>query len=1810
MSNDFDSMMEQLQKETNERLKKQDHIIAKLEKKIDKMQQQNHSQMSTLDVRMQQMMGMFQMFMMNQTIGMNQNQNQIPNQTQQTQKPPPSNRQLSSPPNLEQSKSALDVTPQSSTNAKKLHIAPKTIYKSRSIGNLEDANPSDSDYDSDMAFSAEGEEDHEPSHSRSRRRKHKRKSKKERKKDKKERKREKRKQKHRDKKDKEKDKDKKDKHDNIPIFNEEDLEAKTQSPILRARDAPGTARPVPPPPPKDLDDDTTNPKPLLLNKRSSSHKNGAVPPPRDGTEGREGRERSKKHNRYKKSKHREHSTSRSRHKKHEKSQSEDVKLSHHRKHHKKKQKTESEVNVVDFVAIDTNYGNESPTKSESGLLDKLDTLELDVETPSDEESLLYLVDDQLEQKEDESYEWAAKKRKSKRRKYRSSDSDGDADDESGDDDISILSLSKQPGLALLDGEDLGDSDYSGYDEGDADNHSSDTDSSEDKRKERKKQKKRDKKRRKKEAKKREKRRKKEKHNDDSSSAKALDMSTTNKAKLEDEQNKKKTGTISKKIKQIQQKFKKGNDDNNTENTTNRNKSTTFKDMFKGKSKAKGRAKHKDDSSASSGRMHRAKTSATLDEIDKKKKKFGGLRSFKERQFSYEDKVIDDHGVNYGDRSNLVKKNSIKRRQSDSQISNMELSARDSWYGDRKKKTKFAIETEGLTLQPDIDSNMTPPPSPFALRPSYVSQISDEDDEEEQDSINSEEQEGEEDDNDSLEIAEAKLEDEEVNSKKNSSIDEYTKSRGSKSASKDIVVSDDIEEGLPLAHHKTSDDYDPDIDVGDYDWNSYSGKTTHKTKPKQKQKPKPKAKAKTKAKGKGKGKAKSKVKPPKSNPKLQKTQSDEDIPRKKQSKTSKSKAKSKQANRPARPHSARVGSNLALSKKDKEEAKNKHAFFKEKSKSKKTKDKDKTNKKKKKKPKNINIITEHKKLKQKKRKPQAMTPTPNRRRDKDKKGAATPTPKAKRGSARIWDGDRKKKPKTKDKKPTQAAVKEESTDNEDQAMTGDDSKEPEVLDHARGQSVYNALYPAQKGHKSREIEYMFGHKQLKAIVPKMNYEEHEKGSGAPQCAVTIQHVIGYMGYDNLCRNNLSVLNNGQLVYNVGCLAVIHDVDRNEQKIYPFHEAPITSITVLEAKEWIATSSYATHGATIRIWDKNTLNTIAEIRCTHLNGHIRHLTFSPCSNLLYATCGEKDRNTNVLAFTVDAADNEALVRMQLNTIPNKTVQIYGLIFNSSVSHKRWLDEFVVFGSNILYWCQTSKKNGRVKYCKVNKLLPKGSTEGKKEKAYHCGLFLKSNYYALGGQSGTVYIGHKNTIIMSLPAHSSRIQSIVPVDDDKNEFISIGHDGAWKIWNIDYDDAKMKEISQLLMEHSNEDSHSEEEEDEYEEKRSIPDYSSSIIKCGAISVICEDSFVPSNDNISKHAHAASYDMKNEILYVGTACNSIVAVSCIDVKRGYGDNDLQIISCGHSLGVVGVAISPKLDTLIATLSEDGLLRLWNIFKSKKNTKHKTFKNKENKAKRLDNCVALQSLISGKQQNQHKLKSTVIAWSPDGKYLATGYNVSKVSLCTAHPLKKVQEIDLSQYKNKGKNISSKQCITALCFSYDKNVLAVAHCTQLSLFNVERNSNKKCTKWDVTLNVCKDNIKHLYFSHGDMLCVISEKYDTKFYNVSMKKKSITEATGLPKADVVWWPRIPLTSFILKGLYQKDTVIHHADICPSLKVVASADTKGVIRLHKLPALNAKAHNAFKHHHGKISKILFIPHQSILISVGLNDRSIIRWNINEL
>ena len=267
-----------------------------------------------------------------------------------------------------------------------------------------------------------------------------------------------------------------------------------------------------------------------------------------------------------------------------------------------------------------------------------------------------------------------------------------------------------------------------------------------------------------------------------------------------------------------------------------------------------------------------------------------------------------------------------------------------------------------------------------------------------------------------------------------------------------------------------------------------------------------------------------------------------------------------------------------------------------------------------------------------------------------------------------------------------------TPDQEQAKSGydDDSKTPEVLTRARGQSVPRTLDSDDK--VSVEMEYQFGPRSLKANVPRKTQ------SGKARCKLAIEHVIGYNGHDNLCRNNLFVLHRvfkkEKVLYTVGSMAVIHDLESNEQALYTEHCSAITSITVHPKSNVIASASRkgSMQRPVIRMWDAVKMKTVSKMNNDAMIGDVRHLTFSTKSSFLYMVCGENGKTSNLLAFN---RGNKLVVN-----VPFERGLVLGMLFSERKEAQSVVDSFVVFGSGILYWCWVDNINDNAFRCRYAK------------------------------------------------------------------------------------------------------------------------------------------------------------------------------------------------------------------------------------------------------------------------------------------------------------------------------------------------------------------------------------------------------------------------------------------------------------------------------------------------------------------------------
>ena len=62
-----------------------------------------------------------------------------------------------------------------------------------------------------------------------------------------------------------------------------------------------------------------------------------------------------------------------------------------------------------------------------------------------------------------------------------------------------------------------------------------------------------------------------------------------------------------------------------------------------------------------------------------------------------------------------------------------------------------------------------------------------------------------------------------------------------------------------------------------------------------------------------------------------------------------------------------------------------------------------------------------------------------------------------------------------------------------------------------------------------------------------------------------------------------------------------------------------------------------------------------------------------------------------------------------------------------------------------------------------------------------------------------------------------------------------------------------------------------------------------------------------------------------------------------------------------------------------------------------------------------------------------------------------------------------------------------------------------------------------------------------------------------------------------------------------------------KLLASADNKGLIRVHNYPAIKESAHHYYSGHANQVSYIQWSCNDEYLVSVGGSDRSVFQWKL---
>jgi WD40 repeat protein len=156
-----------------------------------------------------------------------------------------------------------------------------------------------------------------------------------------------------------------------------------------------------------------------------------------------------------------------------------------------------------------------------------------------------------------------------------------------------------------------------------------------------------------------------------------------------------------------------------------------------------------------------------------------------------------------------------------------------------------------------------------------------------------------------------------------------------------------------------------------------------------------------------------------------------------------------------------------------------------------------------------------------------------------------------------------------------------------------------------------------------------------------------------------------------RNNLFYNNAGQLVYNAGCLGVVHNVAENRQKFLLDHKNPVISIAIHPNGETFATGELAPRPA-IHVWDSKTLKLLSIVK-QGLSKGADNLSFSTDSQGRFLLASMMGQPSRIIVFEKIDTHNYEMI-----TVDDAS--------NSPVMAALWLSplEFLAVGTNLFkYW-----------------------------------------------------------------------------------------------------------------------------------------------------------------------------------------------------------------------------------------------------------------------------------------------------------------------------------------------------------------------------------------------------------------------------------------------------------------------------------------------------------------------------------------------
>jgi len=318
---------------------------------------------------------------------------------------------------------------------------------------------------------------------------------------------------------------------------------------------------------------------------------------------------------------------------------------------------------------------------------------------------------------------------------------------------------------------------------------------------------------------------------------------------------------------------------------------------------------------------------------------------------------------------------------------------------------------------------------------------------------------------------------------------------------------------------------------------------------------------------------------------------------------------------------------------------------------------------------------------------------------------------------------------------------------------------------------------------------------------------------------------------------------------------------------------------------------------------------------------------------------------------------------------------------------------------------------------------------------------------------------------------------------------------------------------------------------------------------------------------------------LIVGTITSSIFEVTLESgAVRALAQGHFGDLTRSDSYGEVwGLSAHPTNPNIVATCAEDGTVRTWDL-----------------KAHKLEMRVSTP-----------KHKGTSCCYSPNGKWLAVGFDNGRFALLNASDLSEVAKVR-----------RHKKAVQVVRFSPDSSMLCVgsADCSA-RLFTVS-------AEGDLThvaqLSGASSRILHIDFSADSkfvMLC--SQAYELLFYTSEGQLEDAAEKTK----DLEWASFSSILGWNVQGIWPKEadgSDINMVNKSRNSKYLAVAGDDGLVKVFNYPcvgsgldargSLRRRPESVFGVGHSEhVTNVEFSANDDRIVSTGGADLAILQWKV---